>query len=50
MVLYITDTDPKEMRRIQKKMRDILAFIVAFAVTKKKHVREEKGLEELQVT
>jgi putative membrane protein len=41
MVLYITDTEPKKIRRI-------LAFIVAFAVTKKRHLRDEKGLQELQ--
>ena len=41
MVLYVTDTEPKKIRRI-------LAFIVAFAVTKKRHLRDEKGLQELQ--
>jgi len=38
----------KELRRFQKKMRCILALIVGFAVTKKRHVRVEKGLEEVQ--
>ncbi len=36
IVLYVKDTDPAKIRRI-------LAFIVAFAVATKRHLRDEKG-------